>query len=192
MDRVSIGRMIIMPYQYMLFDLDGTLTDPGLGITNSVMHALRQMGAAVPERAALYPFIGPPLKDSFHRFFGFTEEQCGEAIRYYREYFKRQGIFENEVYEGVRELLAGLKKEGKTLAVATSKPEVFAIEILKHFDLFQYFDALFRRVEILRIQRIKVIPKRLDEIRFLNDQIFGEGGAEIDFQTAEVFSQNDR
>ena len=59
-------------------------------------------------------------------------------------------------------------------------------------DLFQYVDALFRRVEILRIQRIKVIPKRLDEIRFLNDQIFGEGGAEIDFQTAEVFSQNDR
>lgn len=142
MDRVSIGRTIIMPYQYMLFDLDGTLTDPGLGITNSVMVALRQMGAAVPERSALYPFIGPPLQDSFRRFFGFTEEQCQEAIRYYREYFKRQGIFENEVYEGIRELLAGLKKEGKTLAVATSKPEVFAIEILKYFDLFQYFDLV--------------------------------------------------
>lgn len=141
-DRVSIGRMIIMPYQYMLFDLDGTLTDPGLGITNSVMHALRQMGAAVSERSALYPFIGPPLKDSFHRFFAFTEEQCQEAIRYYREYFKRQGIFENEVYEGICELLAGLKKEGKTLAVATSKPEVFAIQILKYFDLFQYFDLV--------------------------------------------------
>ena len=127
-------------YQYLLFDLDGTLTDPGLGITNSVMYALRKFGIDVPERSQLYPFIGPPLKDSFRSYYGFSDEQCELAVMYYREYFKKKGMFENEVYDGIHDLLTRLKASGRSLIVATSKPEVFAVDILRHFDLYKYFD----------------------------------------------------
>lgn len=127
-------------YQYLLFDLDGTLTDPGLGITNSVMYALRKFGVDVPERSQLYPFIGPPLKDSFRSCYGFSDEQCELAVTYYREYFKEKGMFENEVYDGIHYLLTRLKASGRSLIVATSKPEVFAVDILRHFDLYKYFD----------------------------------------------------
>lgn len=124
----------------MLFDLDGTLTDPGLGITNSVMYALRKFGVDVPERSQLYPFIGPPLKDSFRSCYGFSDERCELAVTYYREYFKKKGMFENEVYDGIHDLLTRLKASGRSLIVATSKPEVFAVDILRHFDLYKYFD----------------------------------------------------
>lgn len=127
-------------YQYLLFDLDGTLTDPGLGITNSVMYALRKFGVDVPERSQLYPFIGPPLKDSFRSCYGFSDEQCELAVTYYREYFKKKGMFENEVNDGIHDLLTRLKASGRSLIVATSKPEVFAVDILRHFDLYKYFD----------------------------------------------------
>ena len=124
----------------MLFDLDGTLTDPGLGITNSVMYALHKFNIEVGNRAELYKFIGPPLKESFKTYYGFSDEKSDLAIRYYREYFKKQGMFENEVYDGIRDLLTQLKARGKSLILATSKPEAFALEILKHFDLYDYFD----------------------------------------------------
>lgn len=127
-------------YQYLLFDLDGTLTDPGLGITNSVMYALRKFGVDVPERSQLYPFIGPPLKDSFRSCYGFSDEQCELSVTYYREYFKKKGMFENEVNDGIHDLLTRLKASGRSLIVATSKPEVFAVDILRHFDLYKYFD----------------------------------------------------
>ena len=129
-------------YQYLLFDLDGTLTDPGLGITNSVMFALKKFGVEVQERASLYKFIGPPLLDSFRDFYGFSAEDSERAVRYYREYFSRQGLFENEVYDGVPTLLARLKQRGRTLIVASSKPEVYVVEILKHFELYDYFDLV--------------------------------------------------
>ena len=125
-------------YQLVLFDLDGTLTDPGVGITNSVAHALKKFGLAVPERAALYKFIGPPLHESFERYYGFSQEQAQTAVAYYREYFREKGIYENFVYDGVEELLKALRGAGRTLAVATSKPEVFAKQILDHFHLDPY------------------------------------------------------
>lgn len=127
-------------YQNIFFDLDGTLTDPGVGITNSAMYALEKWNIKVAECSELYKFIGPPLRDSFMNFYGFSEEQAKEAIVYYREYFKDKGIFENEVYPGIVELLQQLKASGKKIVLATSKPEEFAIRILKHFDLFDYFD----------------------------------------------------
>ena len=80
-------------YQYILFDLDGTLTDPGLGITNSVAYALEKMGIPVPERSELYKFIGPPLLDSFSQFFGLSREESEQAVTFYREYFRKKGIF---------------------------------------------------------------------------------------------------
>ena len=127
-------------YETILFDLDGTLTDPGVGITKSVEYALNRYGISVKDRRELYPFIGPPLVDSFMKYYGFSKEQAVEAVGVYREYFRKKGLFENEVYQGVPEMLKALKDAGKILLVASSKPEEFVITILKHFDLFSYFD----------------------------------------------------
>lgn len=129
-----------MKYKYYLFDLDGTLTDPGIGITNSVMYALDKYGIHVDDRAELYPFIGPPLVDSFMKYFGFTGGQALQAVEFYREYFRAGGIFENEVYEGIPEMLGELKSRNATVALATSKPYEFSVQILEHFDLYKYFD----------------------------------------------------
>lgn len=131
-----------MKYQTILFDLDGTLTDPGEGITRSVAYALESFGIHVPDRKVLYPFIGPPLLDSFMELYGFSQEKARQAIEKYREYFGRQGIFENELYPGVPEALEQLKKAGARLVLATSKPEPYAKEILEHFHLMGYFDFL--------------------------------------------------
>lgn len=127
-------------YQTILFDLDGTLTNSELGITNSVAYALGKYGIQVPDKKALRVFIGPPLQESFERFYGFSKEECLKAIDYYHEYFSEKGLYENEVYLGVPDLLASLKQAGKQLIVATSKPEEFSIQILKHFGLYDYFD----------------------------------------------------
>lgn len=127
-------------YQYIFFDLDGTLTDPGEGITNSVAYALDKFNIRVEDKRSLYKFIGPPLQESFQKFYGFSKEQSLQAVEYYREYFRGTGIFENEVYDGVEEMLHSLKKEGKHILLATSKPEEFAKRILEHFQLMQYFD----------------------------------------------------
>ena len=129
-----------MSFKYCLFDLDGTLTDPAIGITNSVMHALEKYDIHVGDRSELYPFIGPPLDYSFKTFYGFTDEQAVQAIKYYREYFSVTGLFENSVYEGIPEMLENLKEKGVKIALATSKPYEFSIKILKHFDLYKYFD----------------------------------------------------
>ena len=129
-------------YKNILFDLDGTLTDPGIGITNSVLYALKKFGIEVEDRTVLYKFIGPPLKDSFEKYYGFSEAESDLAVKYYREYFRVKGIYENEPYNGIKELLTELKNRNKSIILATSKPEEFAIEILKHFDLYEYFDFI--------------------------------------------------
>lgn len=127
-------------YSTILFDLDGTLTDPGLGITNSVAYALERFGITVSDRTSLYKFIGPPLRDSFMAYYGFTPGEAERAVAVYREYYSVDGLFENEVYPGIPELLAKLKGAGKRLIVATSKPEGFSARILEHFGLMKHFD----------------------------------------------------
>ena len=126
-------------YQTILFDLDGTLTDPGIGITNSVMYALEKFGIQVSDRSTLYPFIGPPLQDSFETFYGFSKADAEIAVTYYREYYRDQGIYENKLYDGISELLQMLCDAGRKLLVATSKPEEFAVRILEHFQISGYF-----------------------------------------------------
>ena len=128
--------------KYVLFDLDGTLTDPKEGITKSVAHALAHFGISVDDPDSLIPFIGPPLTDSFEEFYGFTHEKALEGVLAYREYFNAQGWRENREYAGVREMLTSLRAEGLSLMVATSKPEPMAVEILEHFDLAQYLDRI--------------------------------------------------
>jgi len=131
-----------MSYQYILFDLDGTLTDPALGITSGIRYALEKSGVIEKKYENLVRFIGPTLMESFHAFYGFTEEQGMKACEYFREYYEKQGKFENVVYEGIPEFLERLKKTGKFLAVVTSKGENFAKDILEHFHLSQYLDVI--------------------------------------------------
>lgn len=125
--------------QYLLFDLDGTLTDPGPGITNCVAYALEKFNVHPATREELYPYIGPPLTWSFQEYHGLTSQQAEQALLYYRERFSVKGLFENELYVGIPELLADMQERGVTLIVATSKPEEFTHRILEHFDLAKYF-----------------------------------------------------
>ncbi len=124
---------------YLLFDLDGTLTEPESGITNSIKYALRKYGIEETDRQKLRLCIGPPLIDSFEQQWGFSREKAVQAVVYYREYFADKGIFENEVYEGIPALLEYLSQQGHTLILATSKPEEYAARILEHFGLLEYF-----------------------------------------------------
>lgn len=125
----------------ILFDLDGTLTDSGEGIINSVIPALEHYGIAIPPREELRVFVGPPLHDTFLRF-GVPADQLENATKIYRSRYIPIGKFENAPYPGIPELLEMLKSQGHKLFVATSKPEPMAVEILEHFDLAQYFDRI--------------------------------------------------
>lgn len=129
-------------YRYVLFDLDGTLSDPKVGICTSVQYALHGMGIEEPDIETLTPFIGPPLRGSFMEFYGMTAEEAEKAIGIYRERFSTIGKFENEIYPGIPELLRDLKKKGKTVAIASSKPTVFVEDILNHFEIREYFDVV--------------------------------------------------
>ena len=125
-----------------MFDLDGTLTDPKEGITKSVRHALNHYGIQVDDLDNLTPFIGPPLTDSYKKYYGFSDEQAWEGVLVYREYFSERGWHENKEYPGIKEMLDALKAAGKVLLVATSKPEVFARKILEYFGMSGYFDFI--------------------------------------------------
>jgi len=152
-----------MGYEYILFDLDGTLTDSSMGITNSVMYALEKYGIEVSDRSELYKFIGPPLQDSFRKYYGFSKEEAKKAVEYYREYYKDKGIFENLVYDGFEDLLKILKDNSHKLIVVTSKPEVFAKQILEHFDIGKYFTYIAgSNLDGTRIEKYEVIKYALE------------------------------
>ena len=126
----------------VLFDLDGTLTDPKEGITKSVQHALRAVGQVADDLEALTPFIGPPLRESFRELAGLPADQVEAAVAAYRDYYGARGMYENVAYEGIREVLAGLAAAGRRLAVATSKPTVFAEPILDRYELRGWFEVV--------------------------------------------------
>ncbi len=129
-------------YRNILFDLDGTLTDPSEGITNSVAYALGRFGIDVDDKTTLYKFIGPPLVDAFAEYYGFSKAYSEKATEYYRETFSVKGLYENKVYDGIVDMLKTLKSNGKMLILATSKPEKFAKEIMRYFDLEKYFNYI--------------------------------------------------
>lgn len=128
-----------MKKEYILFDLDGTLTDSSPGIINSLIYAFDKLDFKVRDREELREFIGPPLIDMMMKKYGFSHDKATLGLKYYREYFKDKGIFENSVYEGVPQMLCHLQNCGYKLLLATSKPEVFAKRIMEHFDLEKYF-----------------------------------------------------
>ena len=130
-----------MSFTYILFDLDGPLTDPFEGITRSYNYALKALcGYEETDQNTLRKIIGPPLRNSYIENYGLTPELAEQLIEKYRERFGTVGLYENRVYDGVPELLAALREKGKVLALASGKPEEFCVSILKHFDLFKYFD----------------------------------------------------
>lgn len=131
-----------MHKKYIIFDLDGTLTDPALGITNSIMHALKAFDIEVEKREDLYVFIGPPLHQQFMDYCHFTTEEADKAVETYREYFSVKGLLENDPYPGIQEALKVLNEKDYHIALATSKPEIYAKQILEAFDMAKYFDII--------------------------------------------------
>lgn len=153
-------------YDYILFDLDGTLTDPSEGITHSVEYALNRLGIEVSSRNELLKFIGPPLSVGFKEFYDLSDAASDRAVEYYREVFSAEGLFENEVYPGVTKMLETLKESGKRLAVATSKPEKFTLRILEHFDLAKYFDFVAAAtLDAARNSKESVIKYALESLK---------------------------
>ena len=144
-------------YNVILFDLDGTLTDPKGGITKSVQYALRKMGIIEENLDDLLKFIGPPLTESFRDYYGMDESDTWEAIKFYREYFTDKGMLDNEIFPGIPELLSNLRSRGHNLGVATSKPTVYSEVILKHFEIDNYFSV--------------VIGSNLDGTRMIKSEI---------------------
>lgn len=154
-----------MAFDTILFDLDGTLTDPGIGITNSIAYALEQRGMPVPPREQLFRFIGPPLLEEFQKVYGVTEAEARELVAQFRVYFESRGIFENRMYDGIPEMLQRLRDHGCRLVLATSKPEVFAEQVLEHFSLRQYFTAVAgSTIDEGRTDKAEVIAYALDKL----------------------------
>lgn len=158
--------------KYLLFDLDGTLTDPKTGICTCVQYALASFGINEPDIEKLTPFIGPPLKDSFMQFYGMDEEQAVAAVEKYRERFSEKGLFENQVYEGIPGMLERLNSKGFCLAVASSKPTVFVEQILEHFHIKKHFKVIVgSELDGTRVNKDEVVAEALR-------QLFGENPVE--------------
>ena len=183
--------------KYLFFDLDGTLTDPFEGITSAILYALGKMGMEKPERAFLGKFIGPPLTGSFREYLGMTGEEADRALTLYREYYRDQGLFENALYPGIPEALAKLKSAGKTVCLATSKPEPFARRILEHFSVDGYFDEICgatldgtreTKAAVLRelTARLAVDPADPDAVMIGDRRHDAEGAREIGIPTVGV------
>ena len=156
-----------MSWDVVLFDLDGTLTDSGLGVGNGVIHALRELGYPEPVGDELRRYLGPPLWTSFKDIGGIDDSHIADAVRLYREYYNEVGAYENAVYDGIPELLTDLNKAGKRVAVATSKVDYAAINILRHFNLDHHFDVIAGSDEdgSLRGTKSLVIGHAVDELK---------------------------
>lgn len=149
-------------YRLILFDLDGTLTDPKPGITRAVAYALSRYGIRVTDLDTLTPFIGPPLHHSFARFYGFDDDQAREAVSFYREYFSETGLYENTVYPGIPQLLDRLRTPARRLIIATSKPTIYAQRIIEHFQLGGYFSLVAgSNLDLSRSDKAEIIADAL-------------------------------
>lgn len=150
--------------KYLLFDLDGTLTDPEEGITKAVQLALAHFGIQVEDRTSLRPFIGPPLWDQFQEYAGLSAEQSDEAVKVFRQYYLEKGVYENREYDGIRQMLGALKCAGYRLYVATSKPETTAGIVMKYFGFTDYFAYVAGAdLEGTRVRKADVIRYLLEK-----------------------------
>lgn len=158
--------MVKDKFYNILFDLDGTLTDSAEGVTRSVQYALKKFGIeSRPED--LKPFIGPPLQQSFKTFYGMSNEEVLRAVNYYRDYYRKKGIYENQLYPGIAAMIQNLFLGGKKLYVATSKPTVFAKIILEHFNLSRFFKEITgSNLDGTRVDKTEVISTVMDSLNY--------------------------
>lgn len=153
-------------YKVIFFDLDGTLTESGEGITRSVQYALEKIGKPEEDLEKLKVFVGPPLMEQFMKYAGVNEATARKAVEYYRERYEVKGIFENRPYDGIENMLQELKRKGYTLAVASSKPEYYVTKILDYFKLSSYFDAVVgSEMNGARTSKAEVIEEALKRTR---------------------------
>lgn len=170
-------------YKAILFDLDGTLTESGEGITKSVQYALEKIGKPEPDLKKLEVFVGPPLMEQFMKYASLDEENARKAVEYYRERYSTVGIFENKLYPGVEEMLQGLKQRKYILAVASSKPEYYVRQILDYFHLSEYFDEIVgSELNGSRTNKTEVIEETLKRLGFdkKREQVIMVGDKEHD------------
>ena len=175
-------------FDYILFDLDGTLTDPKEGITKSVQYALADFGIDEKNLDKLEVFIGPPLKESFIEFYDFNEQDALKAVDKYRERFVVTGIFENKIYKGIPELLKELHERGCKISIASSKPTVLVERILDYFDIAKYFDYVVgsemdgrrtKKEEVVEEALRQMVPQNVDRrnVAMIGDRKFDIEGA---------------
>ncbi|WP_263704330.1 HAD family hydrolase [Bacillus thuringiensis] len=158
-------------YTTFLFDLDGTLTDPKEGIVNSVLYALKKLGIEELHINDLNSFIGPPIQQSFVERYNMNEGEVERAVFYFREYLKQRGLLENNVYEGIPNLLKQLKDTGNLLFIATSKPTIFAEQVIEHFQLTNYFEGIIgSNLDGTRIKKEEIIAYILQTNEELNKE----------------------
>ncbi|MGW5953364.1 HAD family hydrolase [Bacillus mycoides] len=158
-------------YTTFLFDLDGTLTDPKEGIINAVLYVLEKMGIEEVNISELDSFIGPPIQQSFADRYNMNEIEVERAVFYFREYLKQSGLLENKVYDGIGALLQELKDAGNRLFVATSKPTVFAKQVIEHFQLTSFFEEIVgSNLDGTRIKKEEIIAHILQQNEGLNKE----------------------
>ena len=169
----------------VFLDLDGTLTDSRRGILYGASYALRAFGIPVPWNEVTTEFIGPPLYDSFRRYYGLSDADARRAVELYREYYGREGLFENEVYPGISEMLAALKEAGLALYLATGKPHPYARRIVDHFGLDRYLDGVFgAEFDGTRGDKAELLAYAMGELGILPSEAVMVGDRRFDMEGA--------
>ncbi|MBI35864.1 MAG: phosphoglycolate phosphatase [Flavobacteriales bacterium] len=171
-----------MKNHFVLFDLDGTITDSSEGIINSILYALKKMGKEESDFSRLRSYVGPSLKTTFQNHYFPLEEDSNKAIAYYREYYAKKGIYENRLYSGIYDVLKEIKGNGGIIALATAKPTYFAKIILKHFEIMGCFDVVVgSHLRGTRTQKDEIIFEVLDQLGFPDSrEVFMVGDREYD------------
>lgn len=173
-------------YKCLFFDLDGTLTDSSEGIINSIIYALEKMNVDIKDKAILKKFVGPPLMDSYKKYYGFNQEEAELGLKLFREYFSVKGIFENRLFDGIYDLLEQLYNAGVELVLATSKPDVYAEQILEHFGIKKFFthmsacpmeEADTTKLDIIKGALKMTSVKNKEEILMIGDTFLDVNGA---------------
>lgn len=176
--------------KYILFDLDGTVIDSKIGIAKSFQYALNKFDIKIDDINEICKLIGPPLKESFIKFYNFSEEDTLTAISYYRKYYADKALFEHIVYDGIEDLLISLKEQGKVMIIATSKPEIFAKKILDNFNLSKYFHFIGgSNLDNTRSKKADVISYVLDQCKIDNlSEVIMVGDREFDVYGAKALN----